>query len=123
LFAAHVGDEFVAQHFWGGDGGPDPHRAVAAATGQPVPVGAKRHTPHRIAMTGQRVAEGSSAAVTLDVHADLFYSVLTTVADKLDEAVRKCGQRRPKALVRRPEKVTYLHRRASKHLSLLSGLN
>ena len=40
-------------------------------------------------MTGQRVAEGSSAAVTLDVHADLFDSVLTTVADKLDEAVRK----------------------------------
>ncbi len=56
--------------------------------------------------------------MTLDVHADLFYSVLTTVADKLDEAVRKCGQRRPKALVRRPEKVTYLHRRTSKHSSL-----
>lgn len=39
LFVAHVGGEFVAQHFWSGDGGPDPHRLVVAGAGRRRPSG------------------------------------------------------------------------------------
>ena len=41
-----------------GVGIPQPHRLVVAAAGQPVPVGAERHTEHRVGVAGQRRAEG-----------------------------------------------------------------
>jgi integrase len=44
----------------------------------------------------QRMLGHSSAAMTLDVYADLFDDDLTGVADKLDETVGKCGQNAPR---------------------------
>ena len=41
-----------------GVGVPQPHRAVVAGAGQPVPVGAERHTPHRAGVAGERGADG-----------------------------------------------------------------
>ena len=41
-----------------GVGVPQPHRAVVAGGGQPVPVGAERHTEHRVGVAGERVADG-----------------------------------------------------------------
>ena len=36
-----------------GVGVPQPHRAVVAGAGQPVPVGAERHTVHRAGVAGE----------------------------------------------------------------------
>ena len=74
-------------------------------------------------MTGQRVAEGSSAAVTLDVHADLFDSVLTTVADKLDEAVQHIWAKTSQSSRQAARKSHLPAPTGTEHLSLLSGLN
>ena len=40
-----------------GVGVPQPHRGVVAGAGQPVPVGAERHTDHRAGVAGERVAD------------------------------------------------------------------
>lgn len=47
----------------------------------------------------QRTFGHSSAAMTLDVDADLFDDHLTGVADKLDETVGKMWAERPKSAV------------------------
>ena len=75
LFAAHVDGELVAQHFWCGDGGPDPHRLVPAAAGQPVPVGAKRHTVHRAGVPGKDLDEAGFGLVGHRPAADQVRSV------------------------------------------------
>ena len=57
ITAAGVAGERVAEGL-AGVGVPQPHRAVAAGGGQPVPVGAERHTRHRAGVAGERGAEG-----------------------------------------------------------------
>ena len=54
---AGVAGERVADRL-AGVGVPQPHRAVVAGGGQPVPVGAERHTEHRAGVAGERVADG-----------------------------------------------------------------
>ncbi|MBM4515235.1 tyrosine-type recombinase/integrase [Rhodococcus hoagii] len=58
-----------------------------------------RHTAASLAISAganvkavQRMLGHASAAMTLDVYADLFDDDLDTVADRLDESVAKCGQ-------------------------------
>ena len=41
-----------------GVGVPQPHRVVGAGGGQPVPVGAERHTEHLARLPGERCADG-----------------------------------------------------------------
>ncbi|WP_154677703.1 tyrosine-type recombinase/integrase, partial [Mycolicibacter icosiumassiliensis] len=63
---------------------------------------ALRHTAASLAISAganvkvvQRMLGHASAAMTLDVYADLFDDDLTAVADKLDESVGKMWARRP----------------------------
>lgn len=67
---------------------------------------ALRHTAASLAISAganvkvvQRMLGHSSAAMTLDVYADLFDDDLTGVADKLDETVGKMWAKRPKTAV------------------------
>jgi integrase len=67
---------------------------------------ALRHTAASLAISAganvkviQRMLGHSSAAMTLDVYADLFDDDLTGVADKLDETVGKMWAERPKTAV------------------------
>ncbi|WP_418003362.1 tyrosine-type recombinase/integrase [Mycobacterium sp. PDNC021] len=64
---------------------------------------ALRHTAASLAISAganvkvvQRMLGHSSAAMTLDIYADLFDDDLTAVADKLDETVGKMWAQRPK---------------------------
>lgn len=65
---------------------------------------ALRHTAASLAISAganvkvvQRMLGHSSAAMTLDIYADLFDDDLTAAADKLDEIVGKMWARRPKS--------------------------
>lgn len=67
---------------------------------------ALRHTAASLAISAranvkviQRMLGHSSAAMTLDVYADLFDDDLTGVAEKLDETVGKMWAKRSKAAV------------------------
>ena len=53
---AGVAGERVADRL-AGVGVPQPHRAVVAGAGQPVPVGAERHAGHRAGVAGERGAD------------------------------------------------------------------
>lgn len=72
---------------------------------------ALRHTAASLAISAganvkvvQRMLGHASAAMTLDVYADLFDDDLTGVADKLDETVGKMWARGPRTLAQQTEK-------------------
>jgi hypothetical protein len=71
----------------------------------------------------KRMLGHASAAMTLDVYADLFDSDLSTVADKLDESVGKMWATRPTGTADILEKSPLTGPTAVIHLSPLSGSN
>ena len=44
-----------------GDCGPQPHRLISAAAGQPLTVRAVHHNPHRVGVPDQGLADGPAA--------------------------------------------------------------
>lgn len=79
---------------------------------------ALRHTAASLAVSAganvkvvQRMLGHASAAMTLDVYADLSDDDFTQVADKLSETVGKCGHEEAGPLSSKHKKAVYLGRR------------